>query len=348
LIGRLEAARYDVLLPVHDQVYLLSRFRDVLGRRAGLAVPDFAAVQRVQSKAAFVRLLDELSLPHPATELASTRQELEHVCSFPCYVKLPFSTAGCGVWLVRDRDELQRVADRIEQAGLLAGRSQVLVQQPAAGALCVVQSVFQEGRLVAGHCYQARALGVGGSAWARVSVAHPRVLEHLRIIGTRLGWHGALMLDYLHDPGSDELAYIDANPRIGETLNATLSGVNLCELLLHVALGHKVARLAPARVGVQSHSVVMRLLAGAQRGENRRRLLAELGHAWMHRGLYAGSEEELTRLREDPLSWFPAAVLTGQLLFNPGSAGRLIQRMVDNYALSEAAVRTIGQLPAVE
>jgi predicted ATP-grasp superfamily ATP-dependent carboligase len=345
LIDRLERERYDVLLPVHDQVYVVARFRDVLGRRAGLAVPDFTAVQRVQSKAAFVRLLDELGLPHPATVPVSTRQELEQVCDFPCYVKLPFSTAGCGVWLVRDRDDLQRVAGRIEQAGLLAGQSQVLVQQPAAGALCVVQSVFQQGRLVAGHCYQARALGVGGSAWARVSVAHPLVLEHLGIIGSRLGWHGALMLDYLYDPRTGQPAYIDANPRVGETLNATLSGVNLCEVLLHVALGHQVAPRAPARVGVQSHSVVMRLLAGAQRGENRRRLLAELGNAWMRRGLYAGSAEELTRPWEDPLSLFPAAVLAGQLLINPGSADRLIQRTVDNYALSEAAARIVGQLP---
>ncbi|HEV3255915.1 MAG TPA: hypothetical protein VG013_03470, partial [Gemmataceae bacterium] len=65
LAARLAAARYDVLLPVHDQAYLLARFRHQLGRRTGLALPDFAAVERVQSKAALMRLLDELGLPHP-------------------------------------------------------------------------------------------------------------------------------------------------------------------------------------------------------------------------------------------------------------------------------------------
>jgi hypothetical protein len=61
----------------------------------------------------------------------------------------------------------------------------------------VVQCVFRCGRLVAGHCYQARALGVGGSASARESAAHPHVLEQMAALGAYLNWHGALTLDYL-------------------------------------------------------------------------------------------------------------------------------------------------------
>src|SRR5262245_53068395 len=41
VVARLKAERYDVLLPVHDQAYLLSRFRDDLTPLAGLAVPPF-------------------------------------------------------------------------------------------------------------------------------------------------------------------------------------------------------------------------------------------------------------------------------------------------------------------
>src|SRR5207248_392465 len=126
---RLDAGRYDVLLPVHDQAYLAARFRDALARRVGLAVPDFAAVERVQSKAAFLEVLDELGLPHPPTQLAHTRAELEAAVSYPCYVKAPYSTAGRGVWLVHDSAEMSRTADRLEAAGLLGG-GPILVQQP--------------------------------------------------------------------------------------------------------------------------------------------------------------------------------------------------------------------------
>src|SRR5262249_13862373 len=139
-----------------------------------------------------------------------------------------------------------------------------LIQQPAAGTFCVAQSVFQQGRLVAAHCYQARAQGIGGSAWARTSVAHPLVIEHLERLGGHLAWHGALMLDYLYDPSTGP-AYVDSNPRIGETMNATLSGVDLCEALVRVSRGEEVGRYPESRAGIRTHSLMMSLMALARK-----------------------------------------------------------------------------------
>jgi predicted ATP-grasp superfamily ATP-dependent carboligase len=346
LLDRLRSGRYDVLLPTHDQVFLLARFRDVAARWAGLAVPDFTSLERLQSKAGLLRVLDEVGLPHPPTVLARTRLDLEAACSEPCYIKLAYSTAGQGVWRVRTPEECRQVADRLDQAGAWAADTEVLVQQPAPGVLGVVQSVFQRGRLVGGHCYQARALGVGGSARARVSATHPGVLEHIAALGARLNWHGALMLDYLWDPATGRPAYIDANPRLGETLNATLSGVNLAQLLLDVALDRPVTGVRVSRAGVRTHSIAMTLLAQAAAGARRRQLLAELGRACLGLRLYADSQEELTRPVEDPLSLAPAAFLCLRLFLNPAAAGALIGRAVDNYALSEAAARAIRRLPA--
>ena len=62
LLELLRSGRYDVVLPVHDQVFLLSRYRDELRRYAGFAVPEFAALERLQSKVRLVRVLDELKL----------------------------------------------------------------------------------------------------------------------------------------------------------------------------------------------------------------------------------------------------------------------------------------------
>ena len=159
LARRLASERYDVLLAVHDQAFLLARFRNELGRYVGLALPEFATLQRLQSKAEFLRVLDELDLPHPPTALVRTRQELEAAGTPSCYIKLAHSTAGYGVWKVNDRREISAVADRLEAAGLLDGRQEVLVQQPAPGVLRVIQAVYQRGRLVGAHCSQARAGG---------------------------------------------------------------------------------------------------------------------------------------------------------------------------------------------
>ncbi len=344
LTDRLRAEHYDVLLPVHDQVYLLSRFRDHFTRLTGLAVPEFAAMEQLQSKASLIRVLDSLKIPFPPTRLARTREELERTCEFPCYIKLAHSTAGCGVWLVRNRDELAEVLTTIEQSGVLDGGTEILVQQPAAGVFCVSQSVFQHGRLIAVHCYQARALGVGGSARARISVSHPIVAEHHRRIGAHLNWHGALNLEYFFDPTTGQPSYVDANPRIGETLNATLSGLNLCELLLSVSLDESIACPPPPKTGVRTHSVVMSLMAVAQRSESRWKVLKELKDAWLNADVYSRSQDELTRPQEDLLSLLPGAVVAIQLLTQPRIAQRIVRRTVDNYALSEAAVRAIREL----
>jgi predicted ATP-grasp superfamily ATP-dependent carboligase len=307
-------------------------------------VANFAALERLQSKAEFVRLLTELNLPHPPTVIARSGRDLKHACAFPCYIKLAYSTAGRGVFLVHNAAERDAVANCLEAEGRLTDDSEILVQRPAPGLLSVVQTVFQHGRLVAGHCYQARAMGVGGSARARISVSHPLVLQHLADIGARLNWHGALMIDYLWDPASAQPAYIDANPRIGETFNATLSGVNLCAVLAQVALNQPLTPLAPGRAGTRTHSILMMLLAGAQQGQSRLALGAELARGLSHQGIYAGSAEELTRPRDDLLSLVPALWITGRVLIDPRAAERLVNKTVHNYALSEKAAQAIRRL----
>lgn len=338
--GLLQSERYDALFPTHDEGYLLSRFRDDFSPLAGLALPAFDSLRRMQSKAEFVRVLQELALPCPETIVCAKAEDVPAEVRFPAYLKLAHSTAGCGVWPVGDRRELDAAL-----AGLPAGGGEFLIQEPARGAFCVAQSVFQEGRLVAAHCYEARAQGVGGSAWARTGVVHPIVIEHLERLGGHLAWHGPLMLDYFYDPQAGP-AYIDSNPRIGETMNATLSGMNLCEALVRVALGQRMERHPASRAGVRTHSLTMSLLALAQQTRSRRRMLSELRSAWSGRGEYDGSEEELTGRRDDRRSLIPAVYIAARLLAAPSSSDRIVRQTVDKYALSEAAVERISKLEA--
>ena len=340
VLARLRADRYDVLFPCHDQAFLLSRFREDLGKVTGLAVPAFDAMRRMQSKAEFVRVLSELSLPFPESVLCCSSADIPAGVSFPAYLKLAHSTAGCGVWHLRNRQDLETALAGISQS--VAG--EFLIQQPASGAFCVAQSVFQQGRLVAAHCYSARAQGIGGSAWARTSVSHPVVIEHLERLGSHLSWHGALMLDYFYDASTGP-AYVDSNPRIGETMNATLSGVNLCEAVVRVSRGEPVERYPAARSGVRTHSLIMSLLALAHQTQSRRALLSELQNARAGRGEYADSEEDLTRFRDDRRSLIPAAYLAGKLLLNPRAADRVVEQTVDNYALTDSAVAQILAVP---
>jgi len=344
LIDRLRAERYDVLLPTHEQVFLLARFRDELSRYAGLALPAFEALDQMMSKASFTRLLAELGLPYPPTNIVRDRAGLLASDAFPFYAKLAYSTAGEGVRYVADADQLRRVVDDFEAAGWLDGRAEILVQTPAVGSKRAVTGVFQHGRLVASHCVETRAIGVGGSGMAEVGVSHAEAMEPLTRLGTHLQWHGAVCLEYFYDPAAGEVRFIECNPRLAQSANAWLSGVNLGQQLVDVSLARQVSPLPPGRIGVRSHQGFLVLMAAALEGRSRWRLLTEIGRIWAGRGLYEDSQDELTRPREDWLSAVPATAVSLLLLAWPRAAKRLVTRTVNNYSLHQTAVEAMRGL----
>jgi predicted ATP-grasp superfamily ATP-dependent carboligase len=348
---------YDILLPTHEQVYLLSRFRDALTPRVGLALPEFAALERLQNKAHFSRLLTELDLPQPHTVIVRLPEELdgptltrrasEGLWQFPFYLKLAHSTAGGGVFLIEDAEALRGRVASLKAQGFFNGKAarEMLVQQPARGVLSTVQAVFDRGQMIGIHCFEARRLGVGGMSTARTSADHPLVRQQIERIGAYLAWHGALFVDYFYDRDTAQPEYIEANPRVGETVNALLSGINLPQLLVEISRGQHPSPAPLGRVGVRTHNLLMILMSLAYEGHGRSALLRELHAYRTGSGLYAGGEDELTRLREDPLSRVPRGWITLQLLAWPRRARRIVARTVENYSLPEPATEAVKSLP---
>ena len=66
--------------------------------------------------------------------------------------------------------------------------------------------------------------------------------QQIHKIGEFLSWHGALFIDYFYDRDTARPEYIEANPRIGETVNAMLSGINLPQLLVEISRGQHPCR----------------------------------------------------------------------------------------------------------
>ncbi len=348
LAERLRAEEYDVVFPTHEHVFLLARVRDELSQHVGTALPSFEAIQQVQGKADFNRLLTQLDLPYPETAFVHTRQQLQQHGDFPCFVKLSHSTAGRGVFRAEDAGELTDIAARLDESGVLDGDSEVLIQQPATGILSVFQTVFQRGKLVAWHGAESRVLGAGGAPMARVSKLHAGIQDEVARLGAHLDWHGALFVEYFYDPETGQRQFLEANPRIGETLNATLCGVNLCEQWLRVALDETIESTADQREGVRTHQGFMMLMTHAMKGGGRLELGGEIMRAFRGADMYRDSQDELTRWRHDWLSLIPATTVTLQLLAAPRTATSLVNRTVGNYSLPESAAMAIQNMPVDE
>jgi predicted ATP-grasp superfamily ATP-dependent carboligase len=351
LMEKVRSGNYDVLLPTHEQVYLLSRVRDTVRRHVGLAVPEFDSMDRMMSKAHFIRTLQELGMDHPESCIVRTREEMLASAQTPCYAKLDYGTAGVGVRFIADQDSLLRVTDEFDQAGLFDGVCEIVLQQPAGGAKRAAMGVFQNGRLTLAHSWEGRALGVGGSSCARTNVADPVMHDVLKRLGGHLNWHGAMTLEYFYDESTGRRLMFECNPRFCETIPALLDGVNICEQMLRVSLDEPAPDLtAPIESANphRSHQTYLSLVAKAMNGGNRKAIAAELWQALRGQGVYAGGTDELTRPREDWLSLVPFLSITTALFVSPALGQRLVSKTVENYCLHQDAARRIRELSDAE
>lgn len=325
--------RFDVLLPSQEQVAVLSLEHQRIP--TGMAVPDFAALRRVQDKISAAAVLTELDLPQPPSIVARTCAELLDA-RLPAFVKRPVGTASTGVWRVTDRATLRAIADELADTDGFAD-GDLLVQQPVPGPLAMVQAVYDQGRLVAWHASRRSREGANGGASGKTSDPVPVIGAHLDRLGGALRWHGALSIDAILTPGGPR--YIDLNPRIVEPVNALRAGVDLLTPLLELSTGRSPAPQPPGTPDIHTHQLVLALTAAAEHG--RRAVLRELTHAATRTGPYRHSTEELTPLPGDPRSLLPLGYVAASLLLDPRRASRLTSGAVSNYALTPTAWRTI-------
>jgi predicted ATP-grasp superfamily ATP-dependent carboligase len=335
----LAARHFDVLLPTHEQGFLLARVRHRLEGCVGLALPDFENYRTAHGKAGFSRLLDELGLPQPATAIVKSANELRAAVRFPCMVKTSVGTASRGIWHVRNDDELTEALRELGAIGAFDG--EVLVQDFVKGATEKAQAVFCRGELKGFHAYRQIAAGAGGGEAIKQSVTRPVVRAHLVTIGQRLAWHGALSVDYILSDDDATPRLIDCNPRLVEPMSAYLAGVDLVGMLLEISRGETPQVAPPGREGVRTHLAMQALLGRTARGGTRRDIIVECWRLLRGSEPYAGSSEELTPVRLDWLSAVPLAATAILMLAIPKLAATLAKKGWGAHLLDSESIALI-------
>ncbi|HEV2240244.1 MAG TPA: hypothetical protein VGR98_04315 [Streptosporangiaceae bacterium] len=341
---------FDLLFPTQEQVAVLSHAAGRLAD-AGIrtAVPSFEAVRAVQDKVSASATLRALGVPQPTTAFIGSADELRAWPSVPVFVKTPIGTATTGVRRIDSAAALGSCADELEAAGAFAGAGGpggagrvggagggplgVIAQEPAAGPLVMVQTVFAHGEMVAAHANLRVREGPRGGASHKRSLDHPAaVVGHLESLGRSLRWHGGLSADaILTDAGP---VFIDVNPRLVEPGNAWRSGVDLVGALVDVARGGVPDAQPPGRPGVATHQLLLAVLGAGVQGRGRRGVAAEIWAALTHSGPYRGSVEELTPVSGDPRAPLPVVVATAMMLARPALWRQLASGSVAGYALT--------------
>ena len=172
VLALLARRRLDVLLPIHEQGYALSKIREAVENHVTVALPSHAAYQEAHSKASFSRLLSELDLPQPRTQLVKTREDVLALERFPLMLKAATGTASRTVWPVKGPRELAAAVKELARGGAFADVivAQQLIEAPVEHA----QAVFDRGRLLGMHAYRQIVRGAGGGDAVKESVNRPR------------------------------------------------------------------------------------------------------------------------------------------------------------------------------
>jgi hypothetical protein len=335
---------FDVLFPTQEQVAVLSHSAGRLeAEGVRTAVPAFEAVRAVQDKVTASATLGALRIPQPRTAFLGSADDLLGWRSFPVFIKIPIGTARAGVRRVGSAGALGAVAAELEAGGFFA-RGAVIAQEPAAGPLVMVQSVFAGGEMVAAHANLRVREGAGGGASHKRSLDDPAaVVTHIERLGRSLRWHGALSADAILTGAGP--VFIDVSPRLVEPGNARRSGVDLTGALLEVACGSVPSARPPGRPGVATHQLLLAVLGAAADGRGRRGAAAEILAALAHAGSYRGSAEELTPVRRDPLAAVPVLAAALAVLIRPALWRRLSARGVADYALAAAGWDRLRNVP---
>jgi predicted ATP-grasp superfamily ATP-dependent carboligase len=345
---RLQAGRYDVFIPVHEQAYLFSKFTDELRSLTGVALAPFASFERLQGKAAFAELLEELELRGPRTRAVGSAAELAAEQAFPYFIKTEFGNASAGVWSVRDAFDLRQALREIDEAKIFVSGQRLLVQQACTGQLEAVQAAYCEGRLVAYHTFRRVLEGARGGSAVKESTSRPQLLPALEKLGAKLAWHGSLHLEFFWDFRTNEPVFIDANPRLVEPVNALVAGLDLVDIHLRLSLGEKIeGAVMTSQAGVRTHAFVGSFVGLAARGAPRWRLVREASRMLMRRGEYSGSRESLTPVGVDRRALVPALFASLRMLRKPSFAREVGQRTVMRYSLSPEAIGFVRKLPSL-
>lgn len=314
---------FDVLFPTQEQVAVLSAVQPPVVT----AVPDFAALVRVQDKISALTTLAAAGLPQPESRVVDSPADLAGWGHFPAFCKAPIGTATRGVHQVTGAHEVAWVGEPF------------LLQARVEGPLVMAQSVFDRGRLVAWAANLRLREGASGSASHKQSLSLPLVRDGIERLGRHLDWHGALSADVIL--GEDGPQFIDINPRLVEPGNAWRAGVDLVQALLDVALDRPHRPEVDPRPGVATHQLLLAIGGAAQFGRGRRGVLRELFEAARRVGSYADSDEELTPVHHDVRTVIPLVVVGGVALVSPRAWQALSAGAVANYALTPQAWQAI-------
>jgi predicted ATP-grasp superfamily ATP-dependent carboligase len=236
----------EVLIPIHEETFLMAKHAGELQEMTHVAVPDYEAILRVHRKDSLYTLLKSLEILTPKTvPLSQIRYYEELRDLFPGRVALKPRQGG-GNWgihlLEPGKDYASQIEDYLESTGL--DKKRILLQEwiPVDKKYSHVV-LYQRGEMVQDFAdIHLRDFPLtGGAGCFRVTCDPGPMTDISKRLFNQLNWHGIAEVEYVTHAETGTYYLIEINPRVWGGVNSAIaSGLDIAEILIRTALGRQV------------------------------------------------------------------------------------------------------------
>jgi predicted ATP-grasp superfamily ATP-dependent carboligase len=259
IIANARRLQAEVLIPVLEETFLISKFKDEIEKCVKLAIPSYEQILLVHNKDRLEQLARDNGIQMPKSysinELRGSRSAIGAI-RFPVLVK---PKQGGGGWGIRQFESVTTLENQFAEDQYLSRPwDRFLVQEKIGGPTICVAMLFCHGHLRAKIAYrQLRDYPVtGGQATLRVSIRNDSAEMALQRLLEALRWHGICQADFVVDRKTGNPFLIDINPRFwGSIVQGMASGVDFPYLVYQMAMEGDVRASRSYRIGVMTRWV---------------------------------------------------------------------------------------------
>lgn len=259
------AEKCDVIFPMSDDVMnvVVPRQED-LRRLCQVPVPPEHSYDVARDKGETLKLAEAIGIPFPKTLWpnlsrdwkATDLLDLVRDFDYPMVVKPRLSFGSRGIRIVNNDKELIEVYGQVHKEHL----NPLIQEKIPTGSKYDVCLLYGPDHHLKAQFVQREVRNYPlerGPSTLRQSVDAPELLQYALQLMDQLPWYGALDVEFMVDPRTNEPKLMEINPRFWGSLHLSIqSGVDFPWLLLQLALGKAISPVCDYKSGQMSRSLL--------------------------------------------------------------------------------------------
>ena len=214
-----------ILMPSFNETQIIARHEHRFNNLIQLAVPDNAAILKINTKDSFAKIAKEYDVSSPKTWLPETFEDLRNDLStdnFPVFIKPADGAGGRGISKVDNLTELEKCYKKLEKD---YPDQTIIVQQACEGTDYCFCGIYDHGRYITGMVYvnKQKFPNESGPGVVRETIKTEPFDKLAAELMEPLQWHGVVEIDFLWN-GKDDTTpqMIEVNPRFWSGLDHSI------------------------------------------------------------------------------------------------------------------------------